>query len=128
MLIGYNLIDSKVFTLRVQAGPTANFVMKSSTSYNQTYTLNGHEFQMYNLQQEAMDELQFETKTVSWGLQAGIGVDLLRRVTLDINYNFGLSKLFDDLSDTTMGQYFDFSNADNTKQGTFMVTLGIKFF
>ena len=128
LLIGYNLIDSKVFTLRVQAGPTANFVMKSSTSYNQTYTLNGHEFQMYNLQQEAMDELQFETKTVSWGLQAGIGVDLLRRVTLDINYNFGLSKLFDDLSDTTMGQYFDFSNADNTKQGTFMVTLGIKFF
>ena len=128
ILIGYKIIDSKILTLRIQAGPTANFVLKTATSYNQTYTLDGHGFHMHNVQQDAMDHLHFDTKEVSWGLQAGVGIDVLRRITLDIDYNFGLSRLFDNLSDTTMGQYFDFSNADDTRQGMFMVSLGIKFF
>ena len=49
-----------------------------------------------------------------------------KRITLDINYNFGLSKMFDALNETSLGETFDFSNIDNTKQNMFMVTVGIK--
>lgn len=69
----------------------------------------------------------FDTKTISWGLQAGLGVDVLKRITLDINYNFGLSKMFENLNSTELGNYFDFGNVDNTKQNMFMVTIGYKF-
>ena len=106
VLVGFNIIDNTIITLRVQAGPTANFVLNSSPFYDQ------------------------RTKTISWGLQAGLGVDVLKRITLDINYNFGLSKIFDNLSATTMDDYFDFGNVnvDNTRQGQFLVTVGFKFF
>ena len=70
---------------------------------------------------------KFNTKSIAWGLQAGVGIDILRRITLDINYNFGLSKIFDNLNDTQLGETFDFSNIDNTKQNMFMVTVGVKF-
>jgi opacity protein-like surface antigen len=81
-------------------------------------------------QQEAVSNQRFDTKSIAWGLQAGVGIDLLRRITLDINYNFGLSKIFDNLSATTMDDYFDFGNVnvDNTRQGQFLVTVGFKFF
>ena len=59
--------------------------------------------------------------------QAGLGADVLGHITLDINYNFGLSKVFDKLSETGVGsEYFNFSNIENTKQGLFMVTVGFK--
>ena len=129
VLVGFNIIDNTIFTLRVQAGPTANFVLNSKTLYNETYTLNGQEATMSAQQQEAVRNQRFDTKSISWGLQAGVGVDLLKRITLDINYNFGLSKIFDNLSGTTMGEYFDFNNVnvDNTRQGQFLVTVGFKF-
>ena len=130
VLVGFNIIDNAIVTLRVQAGPTANFVLNSKTLYDETYTLNGQEATMSQQQQEAVRNQRFDTKSISWGLQAGVGVDLLKRITLDINYNFGLSKIFNNLSDTTMGEYFDFNNVnvDNTRQGQFLVTIGVKFF
>ena len=130
VLVGFNIINKKIFTLRAQVGPTANFVLNSKTLYNENYTLNGQEITMSQQQQEAVKKQKFDTKSISWGLQAGIGVDLLSRITLDINYNFGLSKIFNNLSDTTMGQYFDFNsvNVDNPRQGQFLVTIGVKFF
>jgi len=130
VLVGFNIIDTKIITLRVQAGPTANFVLNSKTLYNETYSINGQEATMTQEQQEAIRNQKFDTKSIAWGLQAGVGIDVIKRITLDINYNFGLSKIFNSLSGTTMGEYFDFNNVniDNPRQGQFLVTIGVKFF
>jgi opacity protein-like surface antigen len=130
VLVGFNIFDSKIITLRAQVGPTANFVLNSKTLYNETYSLNGQEATMSRQQLDAMKNQKFDTKSISWGLQAGVGIDLLKRITLDIDYNFGLSKIFNNLSNTTMGEYFDFNNVniDNPRQGQFIVTIGVKFF
>ena len=122
ILVGFNVIDLDVVTLRAQVGPTANFVLQSKTLYDKTYTLEGQTAEIANT---TTDE-KFNPKNISWGVQAGLGVDVLKRITLDINYNFGLSKMFDALNETTLGETFDFSNIDNTKQNMFMVTVGVK--
>ena len=124
ILVGFNVIDLDVVTLRAQVGPTANFILQSQTLYDETYTINGQQYQVE--QQNATSDENFDTKSISWGVQAGIGVDVLKRITLDINYNFGLSKMFDALNETALGETFDFSNIDNTRQNMFMVTVGIK--
>jgi hypothetical protein len=123
ILIGVNVIDLDLVTLRAQVGPTANFVLQSKTVYDQTYTLNGQTEELAN----TTTDQEFNPKSISWGLQAGLGVDVLKRFTLDINYNFGLSKMFEKLNETQLGETFDFSNIDDTKQNMFMVTVGVKF-
>ena len=122
VLVGVKIIDLDLVALRAQVGPTANVVLKSQTLFDKTYTING---QQENMENTTTDQ-KFNTKSISWGLQAGLGVDVLDLITLDINYNFGLSKVFENLNNTTLGETFDFSNIDNTKQNMFMVTLGIK--
>lgn len=125
IMIGVNIIDLDIVTLRAQVGPTANFTLKSQTLYDETYTLDGQQFELD--QNNATTDKNFDTKSISWGVQAGLGVDILKRITLDINYNFGLSKMFEKLNDTQLGETFDFTNIDNTKQNLFMVTIGYKF-
>ena len=124
ILLGVNIIDLDLITLRAQVGPTANFVLKSQTLFDKTYTINGQQAELEN----TTTDQSFNTKSIAWGLQAGLGVDVLDFITLDINYNFGLSKVFENLNNTALGETFDFSNIDNTKQSMFMVTLGLKFF
>ena len=123
VMVGINVIDLDILTLRAQVGPTANFVLQSKTLYDETYTLNGQQHEIENV---TTDE-NFDTQSIAWGLQAGLGIDVLKRFTLDINYNFGISHMFESLNNTTLGETFDFSNIDNTRQNMFMVTLGIKF-
>lgn len=124
VMIGFNVIDLDLLTLRAQAGPTANFILQSKTLYDQTYTINGvqHELEQQNL----TTEQEFDPTAIAWGIQAGLGLDILKRFTLDINYNFGVSRMFENLNNTPLGETFDFSNIDNTKQNMFMVTVGIK--
>ena len=123
ILIGVNVIDLDLVTLRAQVGPTANFVLQSKTVYDQTYTINGQQAEIAN----TTTDQEFNPKSISWGLQAGLGIDVLKKITLDVNYNFGLSSMFEKLNDTQLGETFDFSNLDDTKQNMFMVTVGIKF-
>ena len=123
ILIGVNVIDLDLITLRAQVGPTANFVLQSKTVYDQTYTINGQQAEIAN----TTTDQEFNPKSISWGLQAGLGVDVLKKITLDVNYNFGLSSMFEKLNDTQLGETFDFSNLDDTKQTMFRVTVGIKF-
>ncbi len=125
VMVGVNIIDLDIITLRAQAGPTANFILKSQTLYDETYSLDGQQFELD--QNNATTDKDFDTKSIAWGVQAGLGVDILKRITLDINYNFGLSKMFDKLNETSLGETFDFNNIDNTKQNMFMVTVGYKF-
>ena len=121
VLVGYEIFDIGIVSLRAQAGPTANFVLKSKTLYDQTYSLNGENYPIDN-----NTDQKFDPKTISWGFQAGLGVDVLKFITLDINYNFGLSRLYKALDNTELGETFDFTNIDNTRQNMFMVTVGIK--
>ena len=125
ILIGVNIIDLDLITLRAHVGPTANFTLKSQTLFDETYTIGGEQ---YDMPAEATTTDQdFNPKAIAWGAQVGVGVDVLKRITLDINYNFGLSKVFGALNQTSLGETFDFSNIDDTKQNLFMVTVGFKF-
>ena len=126
ILIGVKALDLGVVTLRAQAGPTANFTLASHTLFDKTFTLTNNNGDEVSVGDEGSGEV-FDTKTIAWGVQAGIGADILGKITLDINYNFGLSKMFGALNNTTLNNYFDFSNVDNTKQSLFMVTVGYKF-
>lgn len=126
VMIGINILDLDIITLRAQVGPTANFVLKSKTLVDYSFSATNNEG-MEITQEGNYDTDKFDTKTIAWGLQAGLGVDVLKRITLDINYNFGLSKVFNRLNDTELSNYFDFSNGiDDTKQNMFMVTVGFK--
>ena len=121
ILVGVKFLDLGVATLRAQVGPTANF---STTLYDKTFSLTGTDGETITIDE---NEEAFDTKTIAWGLQAGLGADIMGKITLDINYNFGLSKVFGNLNNTNLGNYFDFTNIDNTKQSLFMVTVGYKF-
>ena len=123
LMIGYNIIDLDIIKLRAQVGPTANFLLKSQTMYDQTYTLDG---QQYDVEETATSDKDFDTKSIAWGVQAGLGVDVLNRITLDVNYNFGLSKMFEKLDQTPLGETFDFNNLESKRQNMFIVTVGVK--
>ena len=123
LMIGYNIIDLDIIKLRAQVGPTANFLLKSQTVYDQTYTLDG---QQYDVEETATSDKDFDTKSIAWGVQAGLGVDVLNRITLDVNYNFGLSKMFEKLDQTPLGETFDFNNLESKRQNLFIVTVDVK--
>lgn len=116
IMIGYQVLDLKIAKLRVQAGPTANFVLKDTTLLNA------------GLDNTTTEAPQFDINKVNWGLQAGIGADVLG-FTIDINYNFGLSKVFKPglIENNPFSNYVGPDNIDKTKQNLFMVTLGYKF-
>lgn len=120
VLLGLKFVDNKIISLRAQVGPTINFILKSETQFDKTNTLNNNPYEVTNE--------RINTKTVTWGLQAGLGIDLLRRITLDINYNFGLSKVIKSLDNTALGNTFDLDKIDKSHQNTFMVTVGFMFF
>ena len=126
VLVGYDILDLRLITLRGHIGPTANFVLSSKTLVDYSVSATNGDGAQITQEGEADTNEGLNPKTISWGMQVGLGVDLLKRITLDINYNFGMSKLFGKLNDTPLGETFDFSNIDDTKQNLFMVTVGIK--
>lgn len=101
VLIGFKLIDAKVFNIRAFVGPEASF----ATSKNYTYE-SGFKGDPINLD---------DFNDLSWYVQAGVGVDLLF-LTFDIRYEKGLTNLIDDY------------NADGSfKNNVFVFSLGLKF-
>lgn len=124
VLVGIKFLDLGVATLRAQVGPTANFTLASTTLFDKTFKLTNNDGEEVTLSEN--DEV-FDTKSIAWGMQAGLGADILGKITLDINYNFGLSKVFGNLNNASWNNYFDFTNVDNTKSSMFMVTVGYKF-
>lgn len=126
ILVGAKFLDLGVATLRAQVGPTANFTLASTTLFDKEFKLINNDDPEETITLED-DTNILDTKSIAWGMQVGLGADILGKITLDINYNFGLSKLFGGLNSTNLGNYFDFTNVDNTKQSLFMVTVGYKF-
>jgi hypothetical protein len=124
VLFGYKY-DLGIVGIRAQAGPTANFVIPGKTLVQKSASLDGEaEFPA------ALEEAEFDTKGIAWGVQMGIGADILG-FTLDINYNLGISKVFGGKVIQGLApewyEAIDLNNIDQTKQNLFMVTIGYKF-
>lgn len=98
VLVGYKLIDAKVFNVRVLAGPVANFILNKKVNFDETYP---------NPVQEA------DLKNVAWGMDVGAGVDILF-LTLDLRYEFGLNNIYNG------------SGSQSIKNNVFIVSLGFK--
>ena len=120
ILIGYkfNVIDG-ILAIRPQVGPTLNFVIPQRTLVNPS---------IGSAEPTEINNETFDTKSIAFGLQGGLGVDVFN-FTLDINYNFGISKVFgaNIINNTELGQYINTNNISNAHNNMFMVTLGYKF-
>lgn len=120
ILVGYkfNVIDN-LLAIRPQVGPTLNFVIPQRTLFNKS---------IGSAEPTEINNETFNTKSIAFGLQAGLGVDVLN-FTLDINYNFGISKVFgaNIINNTEWGQHFDTNNISEAHKNMFMVTVGYKF-
>lgn len=121
VLLGYkfNIVDN-LLAIRAQAGPTLNFTIPQKTYISKAIG-DGEAIEI--------DNETFDTKSIAFGLQAGLGVDVLKRITIDVNYNFGISKMFgaDLINNTEWGQYIDTNNISDAHTNMFMVTVGFMF-
>ena len=121
ILVGYKyeIIDD-LLAIRAQVGPTLNFTIPQQTLVSQA---------VGSATAEPIDNDVFDTKSIGFGLQGGLGIDVLDNITLDINYNFGISKLFgaELINNTEWGQYIDTNNISSVHTNLFMVTIGYKF-
>jgi hypothetical protein len=101
VLVGFKLIDAKVFNLRVMAGPVANFVLDKTVEFD-------------DLIQDPL--LGSELKNIAWGMDVGAGVDVLF-LTLDIRYEFGLNNIYIPPAG---------GESQSIKSNVFIVSLGFK--
>ena len=109
VLIGYKIIDPPTMNLRVHAGPVASFALNRDFEF----TANGDKVDEDN---EPFTEDDF--KDMTWGLQAGAGVDFLF-LTVDVRYELGLSNLYDKPEGSDIDADF--------KNNVFFVSVGWKF-
>jgi hypothetical protein len=103
------MVGIKLGPARLCAGPVATF--KLSTEADAAT-------------QEIIDmtnDFTAVTKTATFGAQVGVGVDILKKVTVDLRYEFGLSQLGDDIKvgDTTF--------KTDQRQNQFIASLGWMF-
>ena len=113
IMLGYQFFDAKLLKIRGNVGPVIYFVLAQEQSKENV--------------DESLKMEKIETNNVTCGAALNVGIDLWR-VTLDINYSFGLSNMF--------GESIDFYspstgkpksiNLDSSKQNIFTVTFGLK--
>lgn len=113
IFLGYQF-EVAVLKVRANVGPVMYFVL----SQKQEVDSEG------NTQSVDMDNL--DAKNMTWGAAFDVGVDFWK-LTLDINYSFGLSNYFGkDNIDWSFGDKTGSFALDKTKQNIFTVTLGLK--
>lgn len=76
LLLGFKVLDAKVFNLRAFVGPEASFTLDKNIEGESGFTLD-------------------DINNLTWYMQAGVGIDLLF-LTFDIRYEKGLSNFIDD--------------------------------
>ena len=120
VLFGYKYEISDSFAIRGQAGPTLNFSIPQKTIIHQSVG-EGQDVEIPND--------TFDTKSIAFGFQGGVGVDLLSSITLDVNYNFGITKAFGSkiINNTEWGQYVNTNNISDAHTRIWMVTVGYMF-
>lgn len=114
IFLGYQ-IDGGILKLRANVGPVMYFTL----SQKQEVDANGNT--------QSVDMKNLDAKGMTWGAALNIGLDVWK-LTLDVNYSFGLSNFFkSDNVDWSFGQYSGSFALDKTKQNVFTITLGLKF-
>ena len=114
IFLGYQ-IDGGLLKLRANVGPVMYFTL----SQKQEVDNEG------NTQNVDFDNL--DAKGMTWGAALNVGLDVWK-LTLDVNYSFGLSSFFksDDVN-WSFGQSSGTIHLDKTKQNVITITLGLKF-
>ena len=114
IFLGYQ-IDGGLLKLRANVGPVMYFVL----SQKQEVDANGAT--------QSVNFKNLDAKEMTWGAALNVGLDVWK-LTLDINYSFGLSKFFkSDSVDWSFGNSSGSFALDKTKQNVFTITLGLKF-
>lgn len=103
VLVGFKLIDAKVFNLRIMAGPAANFIINKTLEAS-------------DLIQDPLQDSDF--KNIAWGMDVGAGVDVFF-LSLDLRYEFGLNNIYNPA---------DGDDSQKMKSNVFIVSLGFKIF
>jgi len=106
LLVGYKVIDLiKMVNVRVFAGPKLTFNAGSSLKFE-------------NLKNITVDELEKDVKNAQLGLEAGLGVDVLK-FTLDARFNVIKDMYQTKIQDVTV---------DDFQANTIVISLGWKLF
>lgn len=98
------LVGMKFGPARVNLGPVASVTLSSNSQLG-----------------DIIPELETFSKGATIGYQAGVGLDILKKITFDMRYEGGLSKLGDKLSVGGTNYAFDSRNPK------FLVSLGFFF-
>jgi hypothetical protein len=109
IMMGYQFIDIPLIKMRATVGPVLYFAVGETE-----YSVNGENLPYLN---ESVAE------DMTMGAAFNLGVDLWK-LTLDVNYSFGLTEAFDD--EIEVPGLPEIEIGDNTKQNIFTVTLGFK--
>ena len=109
IMMGYQFIDIPLIKMRATVGPVLYFAVGKTE-----YSVNGENLPYLN---ESVAE------DMTMGAAFNLGVDLWK-LTLDVNYSFGLTEAFDD--EIEVPGLPEIEIGDNTKQNIFTVTLGFK--
>jgi hypothetical protein len=100
IMLGY-----KFGPVRLQAGPVGTIMLDSDPALSMVETL----------------EVKEEFNGATWGYQVGVGLDILKKVTIDVKYEGNLSKLGDGIKIAGQNREFDSRNSQ------FIATVGIFF-
>ena len=101
VLVGFKLVDAKVFNLRAFVGPEASFATSATYSKDSASPIKLADF-----------------NELTWYMQAGVGVDLLF-LTFDVRYEKGLNNFLDDAKDLGV--------EGGLKNSVIVFSLGLKF-
>lgn len=96
------LVGVKLGPARINAGPVGSYVISETTELT-----------------EIQPDYELFTKSMTWGFQAGIGVDLLKRISIDARYEGSLVKI---------GEEFNFDGGDfafDARPRQWLISLGI---
>lgn len=88
LLFGLKLLDIKVANLRLMLGPVFSY----ATNKNIDYQINGINKNIVQISTTEYTPSADNIKNTNWGLQAGIGLDVLR-FTFDVKYEWGLNNI-----------------------------------
>lgn len=94
------LIGFKLGPIRINAGPSGHMILSHSSD---------------------LDDIEADMKGMTWGYQAGLGVDLFKKLTIDARYEGNLSSL----GETIKIGGESFSTDMRTSQ--FLISLGFMF-
>jgi hypothetical protein len=105
VLVGFDIIKSKIFKWRIMAGPEVSFLVNSKVK--DVGSITG-------------PIKTSDMNTTGWFIQAGTGIDVLI-FTLDVRYQAGLNSLINDVTANDGTVY-----PVNSQANMFVVSLGIK--